>query len=109
MVLVDSYQELIKKFAKYPPEKALEYLTLGLSSEAGEVAGKVKKVLRDKDGQFTQGDIVAISAELGDVAWYLCMLATVMDIPMSEVLQNNYDKLEGRYQRGVIGGSGDNR
>lgn len=81
------------------------YMTMGMCGEAGEIANKVKKVMRDGK----QLDLEDIKHELGDVLWYVAGLATVLGIDLEEVAQANLDKLKSRKERGVIGGSGDNR
>ena len=81
------------------------YMTLGLTGEAGEVANKVKKVMRDGKAL----DLDDIKKELGDVLWYVAGLCTVTGIPLEEVAKANLEKLADRQKRGVIGGSGDNR
>lgn len=106
---VNEYQRKIEQFAIYPENQAIVYLALGLASEAGEVAGKIKKVLRDDSGIFSDDAKLAILDELGDVMWYLSMLVTEMGIDMSDVLAENYYKLEFRQKRGFLRGSGDNR
>lgn len=85
------------------------YCALGLADEAGEVAGKVKKVLRDSGGEVTQEVREALKLELGDVLWYLTQIATSLDFTLEEVAAANLLKLLGRLERGTIGGSGDNR
>lgn len=105
----DGYQESARKFAIYPQEKGLEYLSLGLASEAGEVAGKVKKLIRDKGGVATDEDKKALASELGDVIWYVAMLAKHMEIKLSDVFISNINKLQSRMDNNTIGGSGDNR
>ena len=74
------YQEATKQFAIYPEHLALEYLTLGLVSEAGEVAGKVKKFIRDKTDVAHLA--VELSAELGDVCWYLSQLCNTFGLDL---------------------------
>jgi NTP pyrophosphatase (non-canonical NTP hydrolase) len=103
------YQELASKTAIFPIEKGLEYCTLGLASEAGEVAGKVKKIIRDKSGVMSTEDGDAIAAEIGDCLWYLANLCDVLMIPMDQVAKYNLWKLEDRMKRNAIKGSGDNR
>lgn len=100
----DTYQEWSQTTAIYPPETALEYLAMGLTSEAGEVAGKIKKKVRD--GKF---DEVATADELGDVLWYVARLADELGYTMSDLFQLNHDKLMDRKERDVLGGSGDKR
>lgn len=106
---INDYQNRITQFAIYPAEHAITYLALGLASEAGEVAGKVKKVIRDSSNVFDDDAKLAILAEIGDVLWYASMLATEIGVDMSDVLAENYYKLEFRAQRGMLKGSGDNR
>jgi len=76
---------------------------------AGEVAGKIKKVFRDKDGEINGETKSALKAELGDVLWYLAQLATELDLTLEEIAEYNIDKLYGRLERGTIGGDGDER
>ena len=105
----DGYQQSASKFAIYPQDKGLEYLSLGLASEAGEVAGKVKKIIRDKNGILSDEDKQALAAELGDVLWYVTAVADDLGITISDIFYENYKKLNSRKSRGVIKGSGDNR
>jgi len=95
--------------ARYPQDRAIEYLVLGLTSEAGEVAGKYKKIIRDNGGEFTEEHKEALLDELGDVLWYCSELATTLRTNLSAVAARNAAKLESRAQRGKIGGSGDKR
>ena len=91
------------------------YPALGLSNEAGEVLGKIKKLIRDKDITFNEiGDLpgadrAAIADEIGDVLWYCAMLAKDINISLNDVANMNLEKLESRAARGKIGGSGDDR
>lgn len=85
------------------------YRTLGLANEAGEVAGKVKKILRDKGGQLSEADKADIIKEMGDVLWYLQALADYLGVSLEVVAEQNLDKVLGRKARGTIQGSGDNR
>ncbi len=105
---MNKYQEQTRLTAKYPKEKGLEYCTLGLVGEAGEIANKVKKVIRDNrpvDDAFKAD----MKAEIGDVLWYIARLADELGISLQEVADYNMEKLLSRLERGVIGGSGDNR
>jgi len=103
----NDYQEFTRTTAIYPKAQALTYLALGLTSEAGEVAGKVKKLIRDGNTlpTFTK-DLIA---ELGDVLWYVARLADEMEVDLFHVAALNKDKLSTRKERGTIGGSGDIR
>ena len=105
----DSYQQDASTTAKYPPDRGLEYVVLGLASEAGEVAGKLKKIIRDNDGILTTQTREQLLAEVGDVLWYCAMVALELDVSLSSVARANLDQLMSRDERGVIGGSGDNR
>lgn len=105
----DEYQMLASDTAKYGEGNDIIYPVLGLTNEAGEVAGKVKKVLRDNDGFFTNEYVKAIKAELGDTLWYLAMVAKDLKLSLNEIAHENLEKLSDRKQRGVIGGDGDNR
>ena len=106
---LDEYQLLAARTATYGAGTEIIYPTLGLANEAGEVAGKVKKVLRDNDGFFTHEYILAIKKELGDTLWYLAMTAKDLNLSLGEIAQENLNKLADRAERGVIGGDGDNR
>lgn len=106
---MSDYQTQASKTAVYNDADVIIYPALGLFSEAGEVAGKVKKVLRDNNGQFDPEKREAIADELGDVLWYIASLCTDLKIGMEVVAQRNLDKLNSRMARGVIQGSGDNR
>ena len=102
-ITANQYQIEAKKTAIFPANKALEYLSLGLVGEAGEVANKVKKIIRDKKID------VDIGGEIGDVLWYCAMLADYLDVDLGTIMENNINKLQSRKSRGVLGGSGDNR
>lgn len=101
---VDLYQEFTRTTAAYPTARGLEYCGLGLASEAGEVAGKLKKWIRD--GTFNPQDI---ADEVGDVMWYCARVLDELGIKMSDTLVRNRDKLIDRQNRDVIKGSGDKR
>jgi NTP pyrophosphatase (non-canonical NTP hydrolase) len=85
------------------------YPTLGLANEAGEVAGKVKKIFRDRQGQITDADRDALALELGDVLWYLSEICTRLGIRLEDVAARNIAKLADRASRGVLSGEGDLR
>jgi NTP pyrophosphatase (non-canonical NTP hydrolase) len=106
----NDYQTKSRKTAGYPAiGHPVIYPTLGLVNEAGEVAGKIKKVFRDKDGQINAEIREALKAELGDVLWYLAQVATELDLTLDEIAEYNIDKLMDRLERGKIKGDGDNR
>ena len=104
------YQEKSRVTAKYPDaDENYIYPTLGLAGEAGEVAEKIKKILRDKEGKVDDVDREEIKKELGDVLWYLTQLATELKIPLEDVATGNLAKLYDRMERGKLSGDGDNR
>ena len=106
----NDYQTKSRLTAKYPViGHRVIYPTLGLVNEAGEVAGKIKKVFRDKDGQISEETREALKAELGDVLWYIAQVATELDLSLDEIAEANIAKLMDRLERGKIKGDGDNR
>jgi NTP pyrophosphatase (non-canonical NTP hydrolase) len=107
-------------FARYQDEAAVTggavrvdhpivYPTLGLTNEAGEVAGKVKKIFRDHGGVVSDDDRAALTLELGDVLWYMAELCTQLGISLEDVAARNIEKLRGRQARGTLLGDGDDR
>lgn len=101
------YQRETQKTAVYPEEVALEYLTIKLASEAGEVCDLVGKKLRgDPDKQDIKDKLIL---ELGDVLWYIARLADIHGVTLSTVAERNREKLLKRKQEGKLKGSGDNR
>ena len=103
---LDAYQEQAKATAVYPEDKAREYLVAGLAGEVGEVASLFAKHWR-ADQEWL--DYSEVAAELGDVLWFITLLADEVGYDLSEVAQNNLDKLADRAQRGKLKGNGDNR
>jgi len=87
----------------------VSYSALGLAGEAGEYAGKVKKLIRDGCGEETPESRLKLIDELGDVLWYVAACASELNVTLSDVAQRNIDKLRDRDERGVLGGSGDSR
>ncbi len=104
------YQDRAKQTAKYPViGHGVIYPTLGLTNEAGEVSGKIKKIFRDKEGVISESDRTALLAELGDVLWYLAQVSTELGLSLNEIAEHNITKLLDRQVRGKIQGDGDNR
>ena len=104
------YQSKSRTTANYPSiGHPVIYPTLGLSSEAGEVAGKIKKIFRDKGGVIGAAEREALKGELGDVLWYLAQVCTELDLSLDDVAGHNLEKLFSRLERGKISGDGDNR
>jgi NTP pyrophosphatase (non-canonical NTP hydrolase) len=110
----------IQQFATYQSESRktwslihtdhpIVYPTLGLANEVGEVAGKIKKIFRDKAGKISEEDRQALKQELGDVLWYFTQICTELGLTLEEVAEANLMKLFSRLERGTIQGSGDNR
>ena len=106
---LDMYQQVAKTTAIYPREQAIIYPTLGLTGEAGEVANKVKKIIRDGTIENHESLIQEISAEIGDCLWYISVLADDIGVKLSDIANNNLIKLENRKKKGTIHGSGDDR
>lgn len=97
------------KTAVYGAGSTIIYPALGLANEAGEVLGKIKKVLRDSNGEYTDAHKQAIGAEIGDTLWYMAALCRDLGINLGDVAEANIAKLLDRQARGVIQGSGDTR
>jgi NTP pyrophosphatase (non-canonical NTP hydrolase) len=108
---MNDYQKSARKFFLIEGDEKtqLHYLSLGLCEEAGEVAGKVKRIMRDDGGELTEERLMEIILELGDTLWYLATLADILEVPLSVVAWNNIRKLTDRRNRNVLNGSGDNR
>lgn len=111
---LDAYQDDTNETAIYPGAgfggvDALSYTALGLAGEAGEIANKVKKILRDSDGEITEDVRKDLSKEVGDVLWYIARFADEIGYSLGYIAEGNIAKLRDRANRGVIGGSGDTR
>jgi len=108
----NNYQANAGRTAFYPRDLAndgLYYTTLGLVGEAGEIANKVKKVMRDNNGKLSKQAKADIFDELGDVLWYCASLADELGVNLEDVAGSNLIKLADRLKRGKIKGSGDKR
>jgi len=105
-ITANQYQDGACSTAIFPKETALAYLTLGLSGEAGEIANKAKKLIRDGDSPAKREEI---GKELGDVCWYLAVLADELGMNLGYIMERNLIKLADRKERGKLQGSGDNR
>jgi len=104
------YQKLSRKTAIYPyKNKNFIYPTLGLCGGTGEIAEKIKKVLRDNKGVLDKEKKEELKKELGDVLWYLSQLATELHLSLEEIASLNIKKLYSRLERNKLSGSGDNR
>jgi NTP pyrophosphatase (non-canonical NTP hydrolase) len=88
----------------------MEYLTLGLTGEAGEIANKVKKFIRDgAPPDEYEAKKIQIAYEIGDVMWYCAVLAEELGMDLGHIMEKNLEKLADRKKRGTLAGSGDTR
>ena len=108
---LDEYQKeaLVTAVFKEDKFQDLAHWVFGITGEAGEIAEKIKKIVRDKDGVLSDEDKEEIIKEIGDVLWYLAVLSEHLNISFEEVGKRNIAKLRSRHARGKISGSGDNR
>lgn len=109
---LNEYQEKAIRTAVFPEHSALPYLALGLSGEAAEATNKVKKILRgdyNDNPEALEEAKANIAYELGDVLWYIAVLADHLDIGLDVIAQSNVDKLAARAEAGTLKGSGDDR
>jgi NTP pyrophosphatase (non-canonical NTP hydrolase) len=104
---LNDYQIQANETAIYP--KGLNYPILGLAGEAGEICNKYKKIIRDKSGEVEVNDLDQLAKELGDVLWYVAQIASELGTDLETVARVNLMKLGDRKNRGVLGGSGDER
>jgi len=106
----EEYQKESRKTALYPnKDNNFIYPVLGLCGESGEIAEKIKKVIRDEGGIVSEHKREEIKKELGDVLWYISQIATELDLSLGAVAKLNIEKLQSRLERNKISGSGDNR
>ena len=106
----NQYQEEARKSAIYPNKgNNFIYPTLGLAGEAGEVAEKIKKVIRDNGNIVSEEKKAELAKELGDVLWYIANLAEELGLKLEDVAKGNIEKLRSRLERGKVHGNGDNR
>lgn len=102
------YQKQAGETAIYPASSSVYYPALGLCGEAGEIANKVKKIIRG-DGFLDVEKTAELGKELGDCLWYLAALARDLGLDLGDIAQANIDKLLSRKERGTLKGDGDNR
>lgn len=105
----NKYQETAVETAIYPDTHRILYPALGMAGEAGEVANKVKKIIRDGTENMPDDWKDQLASEIGDVLWYCAALANDIGMPLSLIAAQNRDKLLERKQKGTISGSGDKR
>ena len=107
---LEEYQKESRKTALYPNNgNNYIYPALGLCGESGEVAEKIKKVIRDKNGVIDETTRAEIAKELGDVLWYLTQIGSELGLSLEDIASQNIKKLFSRKDRGVLNGNGDNR
>ena len=108
---LDDYQHQAIKTNLRKDDQVLELLqqVLGLGDEAGEVQAIFKKWIRDDMADPAKLDTLRLKKELGDVLWYVAVVAHDLGLTLDDIAQANVDKLADRQERGVLGGSGDNR
>lgn len=108
---LDEYQKEALVTAVFSGDefKDLAHWVFGITGEAGEIAEKIKKIVRDKGGELTAEDKDELAKEIGDVLWYLAVLSRHLDIDFDEIGVRNIAKLRSRQARNQIQGSGDNR
>src|SRR5688572_9477334 len=107
----DEYQKQALTTAHTNPDPLMDKTiwAMGIAGEAGEVIEKWKKIVAYKDGQINEEDRAELGKELGDVVWYIAVLADSLGLSFDEIMQQNVMKLKDRQQRDVIKGAGDNR
>ncbi|WP_328997568.1 nucleoside triphosphate pyrophosphohydrolase family protein [Kribbella sp. NBC_00709] len=109
MHLNEYQQGALRTAAPKDKHNEVFHLLLGLVGEAGEIAEKAKKIVRDQDSDFTRWDPEDLKKELGDTLWYIAVIADHFDVPLEDIAQLNLTKLADRQQRNKLSGSGDNR
>ena len=108
----NEYQDHAATTAIYPKRgkiSGLAYTALGLNGEAGEVAEKIKKALRDNNGVIDEAKTYELAKELGDVLWYVAETASQLGLSLGQIAEINVEKLYSRKDRGQLQGSGDER
>lgn len=106
---LNEYQDMAETTAIYPPRHALNYLITGLCAEAGELAGKFAKAVRDNGAIIDAQVRDAILYEAGDVLWFVSEIARALKCTLEEVATKNFEKLTSRQERDALQGEGDNR
>lgn len=109
VVTIDGYQRRAAETAVYTPTMKVVYPALGLAGEVGEFCNKLKKVYRDRGGEFDEDTVAELRKELGGVLWYIAQTATDLGICLADCAQENLEILASRRLRGTIHGSGDDR
>ncbi len=107
----DEYQKqaLTTAVNNYDPLMAKTIWAMGVAGEAGEVVEKWKKIVAYKEGKVSDDDLAELAKELGDVVWYIAVMADSLGLSLEDIMQRNVTKLQDRQKRNVIKGAGDNR
>ena len=106
----NEYQTKAIKTAIYPhANHNWAYPLIGLCGETGEIANKCKKLIRDDKGLITQDKRKEISDEIGDLLWYVAVLAKEFNLELEQIAYSNLAKIQSRQERNKIKGSGDTR
>ena len=107
----DEYQKLALTTAEndYEPLMAKTILAMGIAGEAGEVIEKWKKIVAYKGGKVSEEDLRGLAKEMGDVVWYVAVMAHSLGLSFDKIVEQNVQKLKERQARGLIAGQGDNR
>lgn len=107
----DEYQKqaLVTAYNTHEPLMEKTIWAMGVAGEAGEVVEKWKKIVAYKEGVISDEDLAELAKELGDVVWYIAVLAHSLGLSFDDVMQRNLEKLKSRQARNVIKGAGDNR
>lgn len=114
---LEEYQAFVAGSAVFPKKLGIIYCALKLAGEAGEIAEKIGKLIRDNGAYDEATGMLTITEEqrqlllkeIGDVEWYTTALSAELGSSKSEVLRINVAKLTDRRNRGVLKGSGDER
>lgn len=106
---ISEYEEKAQATAIYPDSHKITYPALGMAGEAGEVANKVKKLIRDGEEVLPNDWKEQLASEIGDVMWYCAALARDLDVSLTTIMAANLDKLKARQEKGTLSGSGDKR
>jgi NTP pyrophosphatase (non-canonical NTP hydrolase) len=107
----DEYQKQALTTAHNTHEPLMEKTiwAMGVAGEAGEVLEKWKKIVAYHDGKLSPEDKDELGKELGDVVWYVAVMAHSLGLSFDDIMERNVEKLKSRKTRGVITGKGDNR
>lgn len=94
---VDEYQAEAAETMQFEKtnDSALSIVMLGLNGEVGSLSTEYKKKIRDGN-KYTLFKEKLIE-ELGDIIWYLTSIATIENIPLSQILNYNLKKTQDRW------------